>query len=66
VVRSGPQAVSEEKHAGIVTGTERVKNTPCICMLKLPILVDLQQIVRELVLSITSCPSIIISENIVS
>jgi hypothetical protein len=32
-------------------------------MLKLPLLVDLQQKVGELVLSITSYPSIIILEN---
>jgi hypothetical protein len=32
-------------------------------MLKLPLLVDLQQKVSELVLSTTSCPSMIILEN---
>jgi hypothetical protein len=32
-------------------------------MLKLPLLVDLQQKVGELVLYITSCPSVIILEN---
>jgi hypothetical protein len=32
-------------------------------LLELPLLVDLQQKVDELVLSITSCPSIIILEN---
>jgi len=32
-------------------------------VLKVPLLVDLQQKVGELVLSITSCPSIIILEN---
>jgi hypothetical protein len=32
-------------------------------VLKLPLLVDLQQKVGELVISITSCPSIIILEN---
>jgi hypothetical protein len=32
-------------------------------VLKLPLLVDLQQKVGELVLSVTSCPTIIILEN---
>jgi hypothetical protein len=32
-------------------------------VLKLPFYVDLQQKVRELVLSITSCPSLIVLEN---
>jgi hypothetical protein len=32
-------------------------------VLKLPLLVELQQKLGELVLSITSCPSIIILEN---
>jgi hypothetical protein len=35
-------------------------------VLKLPLLVDLQQEVGELVLSIISCPSIIILENILN
>jgi hypothetical protein len=35
-------------------------------MLKLPLLVDLQQKVGELVLPITSCPPIIIFENILN
>jgi hypothetical protein len=34
-----------------------------ISVLKLPFLVDLQQKAGELVLSITSCPSVIILEN---
>jgi hypothetical protein len=32
-------------------------------VLKLPLLVDLQQKAGELVISVTSCPSIIILEN---
>jgi hypothetical protein len=32
-------------------------------VLKLPLLVDLQQKVGELVLSMTSCPTIIVLEN---
>jgi hypothetical protein len=34
-----------------------------ISVLKLPLLVDLQHKAGELVLSITSCPSVIILEN---
>jgi len=48
--------------AKIVSGTELMKNT-YMSVLKLPFLADLQQKVGELVLSITSCPSIIILEN---
>jgi hypothetical protein len=39
------------------------KICPYMSVLKLTLLVDLQQKVGELVLSITSCPSIIILEN---
>jgi hypothetical protein len=61
---SGPQAVSEEKTISkIVSGTEWMRNHTCMSVLKLPLLVDLQQKVGELVLYITSCPSVIISEN---
>jgi hypothetical protein len=35
-------------------------------VLKLPLLVDLQQKIGELVISITSCSSIIILENILN
>jgi hypothetical protein len=42
---------------------ERMKIHPYISVQKLPLLVDLQQTVGELVLSITSCPSLIILEN---
>jgi hypothetical protein len=42
---------------------ERMKNTPTHVCAKLPLSVDLQQKVGELVLSVTSCPSIIILEN---
>jgi hypothetical protein len=48
----------------IVSDTERMKNTPILVCAKLPLLVDLQQHVGELLLSISSCPSIIILENI--
>jgi hypothetical protein len=43
--------------------TQRIKIHPNLSVLKLPLLLDLQQKVCELVLSITSCPSIIILEN---
>jgi hypothetical protein len=39
------------------------KTHPYMSVLKLPLLVDFQQKVSELVLSTTSCPSIIILEN---
>jgi hypothetical protein len=37
-----------------------------MAVLKLPLLVDVQHKVGELVLSITSCPSIIILENVLN
>jgi hypothetical protein len=40
-----------------------MKIHPYMTVLKLPLLDDLQQKVRELVLSITSCPTIIILET---
>jgi len=55
---SGPQAVSEEKALQKLYQTlNELKNTPYMSVLKLPLLVDLQQKVGELVISITSCPS---------
>jgi hypothetical protein len=52
VVSGGPQAASEEKTLSkVVTDTEHMKNTSRH-VLKLPVLVDLQQKVGELVLSI--------------
>jgi hypothetical protein len=64
VVRGGPQAVSEDKViAKIVSDTEGMENTPIHVCAKTACFVDLQQKVGELVLSIISCPSIIISEN---
>jgi hypothetical protein len=60
----GPQAVSEEKSLQKLYQTlnER-KIHPYRSVLKLLLLVDLQQKVGELVLSITSCLSVIILEN---
>jgi hypothetical protein len=49
--------------AKFVSGTKRMKNTPIQVSAKTALLVDLQQKVCELVLSITSCSSIIILEN---
>jgi hypothetical protein len=54
----GPQAVSGEKLKK--TYTDLMKKYPYMSALKLPLLADLQQKVGELVLSITSCPIIII------
>jgi hypothetical protein len=50
--------------AKIVSDIERMKNTTIMSVLKLPSLVYLQKKVRRLVISIASCPSIIILENI--
>jgi hypothetical protein len=56
-------AVSEVKSiAKLVSDIKRIKNTLIHSVLKLPLLLD-QQKVGELILSITSCPSIIILEN---
>jgi hypothetical protein len=64
MISCNPQAVSEEKSiAKIASDTERIKVHPYMSVLKLPLLVDLQQKVDELGLSITSCPSIIMLEN---
>jgi hypothetical protein len=58
VVRRGPQAVSEEKASQKLYQTlnER-KIHKYLSVLKVPLLVNLQQIVGELVLSIASCQS---------
>jgi hypothetical protein len=49
--------------ANIVSDTERVKNAPISICTKTAFVVELQQEVGELVISIRSCPSIIILEN---
>jgi hypothetical protein len=63
VVSGGPQAVSEEKVLRKLDDTERMKNTPIYGCAKTAFVVDLQQNVGGLVLSITSCPTVIILEN---
>jgi hypothetical protein len=57
--------VSEEKKniAKMVSDSERMKSTPIHVCTKTAFLVDLQEKVSELVLSITYSPSIIILEN---
>jgi hypothetical protein len=71
VVHCGSSA-SPQKSAGgfvrksitkIVSDSERMRNTPIYVCAKLPFLVDIQQNVGELVLSIISCSSKIILEN---
>jgi hypothetical protein len=59
-----PPAVSEEKALQKLYRTlnER-KIHPYMSVLKLPLFVDLQQKIGELVLSTISCPTIIILEN---
>jgi hypothetical protein len=49
--------------AKIVSDTEGMEDNPYMPVLKLILMVDLQQKVGELVLSITSCPTIISLEN---
>jgi hypothetical protein len=61
VVRSG---FGRKKYLKIVSDTERMKNSPIHVCAKLPLFVNLQQNVGELLLSATSFPSIIILENI--
>jgi hypothetical protein len=64
VVCSGPQPVSEEIALQKLYQTlKEGKISPCVSVLKLPLLVDLQKKVGESVRSITSCSSIIILEN---
>jgi hypothetical protein len=60
VFPGGPQAISEEKAQQTLN---EWKIHPYMSVLKLASLVDLQQKVGELVLSITSRPSTIILEN---
>jgi hypothetical protein len=64
LVSGGPQAVSEGKALQkFVSNTSQMKTQTYISVLKLPLLVDLQQKVGQLVISITSCPSIIMLEK---
>jgi hypothetical protein len=64
MIRGVPGEISEEKTiAKIVLDTERMKVHPYMSVLKLPLLVDLQQKVGQLIISITTAPSIIILEN---
>jgi hypothetical protein len=49
--------------AEIVSDTEQIKKMHTICLLKLLLLVELQQEAGELVLSMTACLSVIILEN---
>jgi hypothetical protein len=61
VVRGGSQAVSEDKALQKLYQTpNELKIHRYISVANLRLLVDLQQKVGELVLSITSCPAIII------
>jgi hypothetical protein len=57
-------AISDEKALQKLYQTlnEREIHT-YMAVLKLPLLVDLQQKIAQLVLSVTSCPTIIILEN---
>jgi hypothetical protein len=67
VVRGGPQTVSEEKALQKLYETfNELKIHPQRSVLKVPLLVDLQQKVGELVISITYCPSVIILQNTLS
>jgi hypothetical protein len=64
VFRGGPTAVSEEKALQkLYQAVKQRKIHPHKSVLKLPLLVDLRQKVGEVVLSITSCSTIIILEN---
>jgi hypothetical protein len=61
VIRGGPQAVSEAKVLQNLYQTlNELKIRPHMFVLKLALLVDLQQKLGELVLSTSSCSSIII------
>jgi hypothetical protein len=58
-----PSGFGGKRIVKIVSDTERKRNTPTHVCAKLPLLVDLQQKVGELVPSINSYPSIITLEN---
>jgi hypothetical protein len=67
VVRDGAQAVSKDEALQKWNQTlNEWKIRPYMSVLKLPLLGNLQQKVSELVLSMTSCPSVIILENILN
>jgi hypothetical protein len=57
-VVSGTKALQE-----LYQTVNKLRIHPYMSVLKLPFLVDIQQKVGKLLLSITSCPSIIILEN---
>jgi hypothetical protein len=62
--KCGPRLFRKKIITKIVSVTEGMINTPIqVCAKKLPLVVDLQQKVGKLVLSITACPSVIILEN---
>jgi hypothetical protein len=63
VVWGSLQAVLKEALQKLYQTLNKWNIRTYMSVLKLPLLVDLQQVVRELVLSITSCHSIIILEN---
>jgi hypothetical protein len=64
VVRGGPQAVSEEKALQkLYQKLSEWKIHTYMHVLELPLLADLQYKVGELVISITSSPTVIILEN---
>jgi hypothetical protein len=63
VVRGGQQAVSREKAFQKLYDILRMKNKPIQVCVKLPSLVCLQQKVDELILSTSSCSTIIILDN---
>jgi hypothetical protein len=64
----GPQAVSEkikalQKMHKLYQTLNELKIHPYLSVLNVPLVVDFQRKVGELVLPITSCPSIMILEN---
>jgi hypothetical protein len=64
VVRGcSPGGFGRKSIATIVSDSERMNVQQFMFVRKLPLLVDVQQEVGELVLSATSCPTIIILEN---
>jgi hypothetical protein len=65
--RRSAGAFGRKSTAKIVSSTVQIKiHTTYISLLKLPLLIDLAQKVCELVLPITSCPFVIILENILN
>jgi hypothetical protein len=65
VVRGSPHAFQKKKQCknSMTLTNEKYIHT---CLIKLPLFAELQQKIGELFLSITSCPTIIVLDNVLN